>query len=96
MLVTLPWTPQRATIIKINSPESIKGSAYTVTIGGIGYEGTFVEGQSLWEDPIGAGLTIYHITDTNEIVVDQKGDCPVIESIKLKIEGVDVPIILKS
>ena len=45
---------------------------------------------------MGAGLTIYLITDTNEIVVDQKGDCPAIESIKLKIEGVDVPITLKS
>lgn len=62
----------------------------------IGYESTLVDGQTFWEDPMGAGLTIYHITDTNEIVVDQKGDCPVIESIKLKIEGVDVPIILKS
>lgn len=45
---------------------------------------------------MGAGLTIYLINDTNEIVVDQKGDCPTIESIKLKIEGVDVPITLKS
>lgn len=96
MLVTLPWTPERATIIKINSPESIKGSVYTVAIDEMGYEGTLVEGQTFWEDPMGAGLTIYHISDANEIVVDQKGDCPVIESIKLKIEGVDVPITLKS
>lgn len=96
MLVTLPWTPQRASMIKINSPESIKGSVYSVTINQIGYEGTLVEGQSFWEDPIGDGLTLYHITDTNEIVVDRKGDCSAIESIKLKIEGVDVPIILKS
>ena len=96
MLVTLPWTPQRASMIKINSPESIKGSVYTVTIDEIGYEGTLVEGQTFWEDPMGAGLTIYRISDTNEIVVDKKGDCPAIESIKLKIEGVDVPIILKS
>ena len=96
MLVTLPWTPQRANFIKINSAESVKGKPFTVTINQIGYEGTLVVGQPLWEDPMGAGLTIYLITDTNEIVVDQKGDCPVIESIKLKIEGVDVPITLKS
>ena len=96
MLVTLPWTPQRATIIKINSPKSIKGSVFAVTINEIGYDGTLVDGQLFWEDPIGAGLTIYHITDTNEIVVDQKGDCPEIESIKLKIDGLDVPITLKS
>ena len=96
MLVTLPWTPQRASMIKINSTESIKGSVFAVTINEIGYEGTLVDGQSFWEDPVGAGLTIYHISDTNEIVVDKKGDCPAIESIKLKIEGVDVPIILKS
>lgn len=83
-------------MIKINSPESIKGSVYTVTIDEIGYEGTLVDGQTFWEDPMGAGLTIYHISDTNEIVVDKKGDCPAIESIKLKIEGVDVPITLKS
>ena len=82
--------------MKINSPVSIKGSVYAVTINQIGYEGTLVEGQSFWEDPMGAGLTIYHISDTNEIVVDKKGDCPAIGSIKLKIEGVDVPIILKS
>ena len=96
MLVTLPWTPQRATIIKINSPESIKGKTFTVTIDQIGYGSTFVEGQTFWEDPMGAGLTIYHISDTNEITVDQKGNCPAILSIKLKIEGVDVPITLKS
>ena len=95
MLVTLPWTPQRATIIKINSPKSIKGSVYSVAINEIGYEGTLVDGQPFWEDPIGAGLTIYHISDTNEIVVDQKGDCPVIESITLKIGGVNVPVTLK-
>ena len=96
MLVTLPWTPQRASMIKINSPESIKGSVYSVAINEIGYVGTLVEGQPFWEDPMGAGLTIYHISDANEIVVDKKGDCPAIESITLKIEGVDVPITLKS
>ena len=83
-------------MIKINSPESINNKAFTVTINEIGYEGTLVDGQSFWEDPIGAGLTIYHISDTNELVVDKKGDCSDIESIKLKIEGVDVPIIPKS
>ena len=83
-------------MIKINSPESIKGSVYTVTIDEMGYEGTLVDGQTFWEDPMGAGLTIYHISDTNEIVVDKKGDCPAIESIALKIDGVNVPITLKS
>lgn len=83
-------------MIKINSPESIKGSVYSVTIDEIGYEGTLVEGQSFWEDPMGAGLTIYRISDTNEIVVDKKGDCPDIESITLNIGGVNVPITPKS
>ena len=83
-------------MIKINSPESIKGSVYSVAINEIGYEGTLVEGQSFWEDPMGAGLTIYLISDTNEIVVDKKGDCPNIDSITLKIDGVNVPITFKS
>lgn len=96
MLVTLPWTPQRASLIKINSAESVKGKHFTVTIDEMGYESTLVDGQTFWEDPMGAGLTIYHISDTNEIVVDQKGNCPTIESIKLKIEGVDVPITPKA
>lgn len=96
MLVTLPWTPQRASLIKINSAKSVKGKPFTVTINQMGYESTLVDGQTFWEDPMGAGLTIYHISDTNEIVVDQKGDCPAIESIKLKIEGVDVPITPKA
>lgn len=96
MLVTLPWTPQRANFIKINSDESVKGKHFTVTIDEMGYEGTLVDGQTFWEDPMGAGLTIYLISDTNEIVVDQKGNCPTIESIKLKIEGVDVPITPKA
>lgn len=95
MLVTLPWSPQRASMIKINSPESIKGSTFNVAINEIGYEGTLVAGKSFWEDPMGAGLTIYQISDTNEIVVDKKGDCLAIESITLKIDGVNVPITLK-
>ena len=96
MLVTLPWTPQRASMIKINSAESVKGKQFAVTINGMGYEGTLVDGKSLWEDPMGAGLSIYHISDTNEIVVDKKGDCSDIESITLKIGGVNVPITPKS
>ena len=96
MLVTLPWTPQRASMIKINSAESVKGKHFSVTINTMGYEGTLVDGQSFWEDPMGAGLTIYHISDTNEIVVDKKGDCSAIESITLKIGGVNVPITPKS
>ena len=96
MLVTLPWTPQRATIININSTESITGMTFTVTINGESYYDTLFEGRPFWENSSGAGLTVYHISDANEIVVDQKGDCPAIESIKLNMEGVDVPIILKS
>ena len=96
MLVTLPWTPQRASMIKINSAESVKGKHFAVTINSMGYGGTLVDGQSFWEDPMGAGLTIYHISDTNEIVVDKKGDCSDIESITLKIDGVNVPITPKS
>lgn len=96
MLVTLPWTPERATIIKINSPESIIGSVYTATINGESYDDTLFEGRPFWQNSSGAGLTVYRITEANEIVVDQKGNCPNIESIALNIEGVDVPIILKS
>ena len=96
MLVTLPWTPQRASMIKINSAESIIGMVYTTTINGESYSDTFAEGRAFWENSSGAGLSMYRISDANEIVVDKKGDCPAIESIKLNIEGVDVPIILKS
>lgn len=96
MLVTLPWTPQRASMIKINSNESIIGSAFIVTINGESYDNTFVVGRPFWENSTGAGLTLYHISDANEIVVDKKGDCPAIESITLEIESVDVPITLKS
>lgn len=96
MLVTLPWTPQRASIIKVNSTDSINGSTFIVTINGESYDNTFVVGRPFWENSSGAGLTINNISDANEIVVDKMGDCPAIESITLNIEGVDVPIKLKS
>ena len=96
MLVTLPWTPQRAPMIKINSPESIDGSVFSVTINGESYDDTLGQNHMFWENSSGAGLRIYLITEANEIVVDQVGDCPAIESITLNIEGVDVPITLKS
>lgn len=83
-------------MIKINSPKSIIGSAFTVTINGESYNDEFLEHIQFWVNSSGAGLDIYQISDANEIVVDKRGDCPAIESIKLKIEGVDVPIILKS
>lgn len=83
-------------MIKINSTESIIGSIFTVTINGESYDDTFLENHRFWENSSGAGLSIYHISDVNEIVVDKVGDCPAIESITLNIEGVDVPIILKS
>lgn len=69
---------------------------FTVTINGESYDDTLFDGRPFWENSSGAGLTVYHISDTNEIAVDQKGDCPSIESIKLNMEGVDVPITLKS
>ena len=96
MLVTLPWTPQRANMIKINSTESIKGTSFTVTINGVSYNENFVVNSPFWRNSSGAGLNIYQISDANEIVVDKVGDCPAIESIRLNIEGVNVPIILKS
>ena len=96
MLVKLPWTPERASFIKINSGESIIGNTFGVTINGETYQDTLFDGRPFWENSSGAGLTVYHVTEANEIVVDQKGDCPAIESIKLNMEGVDVPITLKS
>ena len=83
-------------MIKINSDGSVEGKHFAVSLSEMGYEGTVVEGKSFWEDPMGAGLTIYRISDTNEIVVDKKGDCSDIESITLKIGGVNVPITPKS
>ena len=95
MLVTLPWTPARSTIMKINSDESIKKKTFTVTINGKSYTGNFAD-RYFWKYTENDYLSIYIISDDNEITVDNNGNCPSVESIKLKIDGRDVLITLKS
>ena len=95
MLVTLPWTPARGTIMKINSDESIKNKVFTVTINGKSYTGNFAD-RYFWKYTENDYLSIYIISDDNEITVDNNGNCPSMESIKLSIDGVNVPITLKS
>lgn len=96
MLQTLPWTPQRSNFIKINSAESVKGKQFTVTINGKSFSGSFETNQPFWRSTTDVGLDFYVIDDTNTITVEKVGACPNIESITLKIDGVNVPIILKS
>ena len=96
MLQTLPWTPQRASFIKINSKESVEGKTFTVTINGKSFTGTFGDSLPLWRNASGVGLDIYTIDVDNTISVDQLGDCPIIQSITLKIDGANVPITPKS
>lgn len=96
MLQTLPWTPQRASLIKINSAKSVVGKVFTVTINGKSFTGTFDDNLPLWRSASGVGLDIYNIGEDNTITVDQIGNCPVINSITLKIDGANVPITPKS
>ena len=96
MLVTLPWTPQRASMIKINSAESVDGKPFTVTINGKSYSGTFGNAKPFWRSTTDVGLDFYVIDEDNSISVDKMGACPNIESITLKIGGVNVPITPKS
>lgn len=96
MLQTLPWTPQRSSFIKINSKKSVDGKVFTVTINGKSLTGTFGEGLPLWRSVSSVGLDIYDIGVDNTITVDQVGNCPSIQSITLKIDGVNVPITPKS
>ena len=96
MLQILPWTPQRDSLIKINSKESVVGKTFTVTINGKSFTGTFDNALPLWRSASGVGLNIYMIDEYNSISVDQLGDCPIINSITLKIDGVNVPITPKS
>ena len=96
MLQTLPWTPQRGSFIKINSDESVDGKQFTVTINGKSYSGTFGNANPFWRSTTDVGLDFYMIDEVNSISVDKKGACPNIESITLKIGGVNVPITLKS
>lgn len=96
MLVKLPWTPQRDYFIKINSDTSPVGQRYNVTINGRSYSGIIADSGPFWRNTAGAGLDFYIIESDYRIAVDQYGDCPNIESITLKINGVNVPITLKS
>ena len=96
MLQTLPWTPQRDALIKINSAESVDGKPFTVTINGKSYSGTFGTANPFWRSTTDVGLDFYVIDSDNTISVDKIGACPSIESIKLKIGGVNVPITPKS
>lgn len=96
MLQTLPWTPQRDSLIKINSVKSVKGKPFTVTINGKSFTGTFGNSLPLWRSASDAGLDIYTIDSDNTISVDQIGNCPAINSITLKIDGVNVPITPKA
>ena len=96
MLQTLPWKPQRDSLIKINSEGSIKGKSFTVTINGKSYTGTFEDGNTFWESATNVGLDIYYIDGDNIISVDQIGACPTIESITLKIDGANVVITPKA
>lgn len=96
MLKTLPWTPQRDSLIKINSVKSVKGKVFTVTINGKSFTGTFDDSLPLWRSASGVGLDIYTIDSDNTISVDQIGNCPVINSITLKIDGANVPITPKA
>lgn len=96
MLQTLPWTPQRDSLIKINSVKSVKGKVFTVTINGKSFTGTFDDNLPLWRSASGVGLDIYTIDSDNTISVDQIGNCPVINSITLKIDGANVPITPKA
>lgn len=92
MLQTLPWTPQRAGFIKINSEKSIVGKKFTVTINGKLYTGRFEDQKPFWRSAARVGLDLYLIDPDNTINVDATGDCPNIESITLKIDGANVVI----
>lgn len=96
MLQTLPWTPERASLIKINSVESVKGKTFTVTINGKSFTGTIDDNLPFWRSTSGVGLDFYNIGVDNTITVDQLGNCPIINSITLKIDGANVPITPKS
>ena len=96
MLQKLPWTPARDTFIKINCDESVDGKPFTVTINGKAYSGTFGTSNSFWRSTTDVGLDFYDIGADNSITVDKIGACPSIESITLKIGGVNVPITPKS
>lgn len=96
MLVKLPWTPQRDYFIKLNTDKSPVGKRYNVTINGRSYSGIISDSGPFWRSTTDVGLDFYRIESDYRIAVDQYGDCPNIESIMLKIDGVNVPITLMS
>lgn len=81
--------------MKINSDESINNKAFTVTINGKSYTGNFAD-RIFWKYTENDYLSVYDISADNVITVDKHGNCPNIESITLKIDGVNVPISPKS
>lgn len=81
--------------MKINGGDSINNKAFTVTINGKSYTGNFAD-RYFWKYTENDYLSIYNISEDNQITVDNNGTCPNVESIKLKIDGLDVPITLKS
>ena len=96
MLQNLPWTPQRAYFIKINSAVSVVGNRFTVTLNGKLYSGIIELNKPFWRFTTDVGLNIYAIDDDNSIAVDIIGDCPIINKIKLKIGGVNVLVLPKA
>ena len=101
MLVTLPWSPQRSNMFKVNSDESIIGKNFVATINGKSYSGTFPTNYTgvniaFWRSTTDVGLDIYNISEDNTVTVDNIGACPSIETFQLKIDGVNVKIIPKS
>ena len=93
LLVSLPWTPERASFIKINTDESIKGKSFTVTLNGLSTSGVFEKDNEFWNSGADGGLTIYLISDDNIVTLDVYHGCPDIESIQLKIDGKNIPIV---
>lgn len=86
LLVSLPWSPQRASIFKINTTESIKGKPFSININGTVTTGVFGAGNLLWQSGSGA-LTIYAISDDNSVAVDKMGNPPNVDSLTLSIDG---------
>lgn len=93
MLVKLPWTPERASFIKINTDESIKGKSFKVTLNGKTTSSVFEASQQFWDSGSDGGLTIYLISDDNTVTLDVYHGSPAIESIQLEIDGKNIPIV---
>ena len=90
LLVSLPWTPQRAGIFKINTAESIVGKPFSININGTVNAGVFGSGNLLWQSGSGA-LTQYLISEDNTVVVDKMGNPPIVDNLTISIDGREVP-----